>query len=423
MTLQDGVTFHEGQPFAADDVKFNVERVLNADTGSPLAAMLEPIDKTEIVDPLHLRFTLKRPWPAVVENFSNIKIYSKTASDESIRTKPNGTGPFKFVEWKQNDYIRLQKNTAYWMKGVPFLDQIDFKPVTEQETRISMMETLAADVLFSLELKDIPRIEANQQLSVQRSTSDDNGDILYINNSREPMSNQKLRLAISYAIDRETFVKQFLAGYGSKNTSPWDKNHWAFNSAANTDTFPYDLEKAKQLLVEAGYADGKDSSGNQITLNIIFPVGYPEWKQGSIMLESALKKLGVASKVEELELNVWADRLISTADFDLSWDFHGGHVTDPASTLALAFFYPPGPKNLCRYKDDQLGKLIEQGGSAFEQSERKKIYGDFQQRWNEVQPGYIVGQRVMAHATQTFIKGFVTHPLFFQDFRTVYRDQ
>ncbi|GEM_PF-516025 len=423
MTLQDGVTFHNGESFTADDVKFNIDRVKNPDTGSPLASMLDAIDTTEVIDPLHVRFTLKQPWPALVENFSNIKIYSKTATDDSIRTAPNGTGPFKFIEWKQNDYIRLEKNPNYWMAGLPYLDALEFRPVKEQETRISIMETKGADVMFSLELKDIPRIESNPDLVVQRSKFNDNGDILYVNNNRPPMNNQNLRLAVSYALDRQTFVTQFLAGYGSRNTSPWDPQHWAYSHEANDNAFPYDLDKARDYLAQAGYPGGKDASGNQLTINIVFPVGYPEWKQGSIMLQSALKQLGVESKVEELELSVWIDRIVNTDEFDLSWDFHGGHVTDPASTLALAFFYPPGPKNICRYHDDQLASLINQGGSTFSQDDRKKIYGDFQKRWNEIQPGYIVGQRLMAHATQAYVKGFVTHPLFYQDLRGVWLDK
>jgi peptide/nickel transport system substrate-binding protein/glutathione transport system substrate-binding protein len=420
--LVEGVTFHGGQSFTADDVKFTVDRILNPDTGSSLASQLSAIDSVEVVDPSHVRFHLKHAWPALIENLTAIYIYSKSATDESIRTKPNGTGPFQFVEWRQNDHIRLKKNPKYWQEGLPYLDQIDFKPISEEETRISMLDTKAADVMFSLELKDIDRIKSTKGLAVLQSPFEDRGDIMYMNNARAPLSDQNLRLAVASTVDRATFIKQFLAGFGNVNTSPWDKSEWAYNPI-NDNAFPYDLDKAKQMLEAGGYPGGKDKSGKQLVLNLIYPTGYPEWNQGSVMIQSSFQEIGVQVKVEELEPTVWADRLINTGDFDFSWDFHGGHIIDPAATLSYAYFYPPVSTNLCRYKDDQMAKLIEEGGTTTGQDKRQPFYWQFQERWNQIMPGIIVGQRVIADAARDDVKGFTADPLFFEDFRHAWLDR
>ena len=104
----------------------------------------------------------------------------------------------------------------------------------------------------------------------------------------------------------------------------------------------------------------------------------------------------------------------------MSWDLHGQRTVDPAWTLSLAFFYPPGPQNINQYHDDQLSQLISQGGSELDQAKRKDIYFAFQQRWNDIAPGLIMGAGILYHCLAKTVEGFYTHPLYFQDFRTVW---
>ena len=127
--------------------------------------------------------------------------------------------------------------------------------------------------------------------------------------------------------------------------------------------------------------------------------------------------------VEQLELATWIERIVTTDEYDLSWDFHQSRSADPACTLALAFFYPPGPQNITRYQDEMLGELIDQGGEELDQEKRKEIYYQFQERWNELQPGLVVGEYALFHVTAADVMGFATDPLLFQDFREVWLDR
>jgi peptide/nickel transport system substrate-binding protein len=416
--LQPGVKFHNGEDFTADDVKFTIEYVKNPDTASPNAAILDQIDTVEVLDPLTVRLNLLQPWPAIVANLTTIQIYSKTATPESIAESPNGTGPFVWKEWVPGDHITITKNPNYWIAGQPYLDEIVFRPIKEKATSLSVMEAGDADVFFTPELKDKESIDANAALKSVPSLQNDSGYILYVNHNRPPMDDVHIRLAVSYALDRRTYFEAFLSGQGSKNTSPWASNHWAYNPI-NDDAFEYDLVKAKEHLEMAGYVDGK-KDGAQLSINIVYPAGYPEWKQGSEMLQAALAELGVDLKVEELELSTWIDRIVTTDEFNLSWDYHFQRAVDPAWTLSLAFFYPPVDGNLSRYKDDQLAELISLGGSELDQAKRTEHYHAFQARWNEILPGYIVGDFVLYHVVAAHVEGFATDPLFFQDFRTVW---
>ena len=422
MKLHEGVTFHGGEDFSAEDVKWTIEYVMNPDTKSPNATFLSQVDSVEVLDPHTVRFNLNRPWAAMPADLSTIQIYSKTSTKDSITTTPNGTGPFMWTEWVPGDHITLTKNPNYFIPDRPYLDEIVFRPIKEKATSLSVMEAGDADVFFTPEVKEKANIEGNPRLKLVASLLPDEGHILYINNNRAPMNDQNIRLAASYALDRRTFHSAFLGNYGEKNTSPWTTAHWAYNPINDT-AFEYDLDQARSYLEEAGYTDGKAADGSQLSINLVFPKGYPEWQQGSEMFQAAMAELGVEVVVEQLELATWIQRIVTTDEYDLSWDFHQSRSVDPAYTLALAFFYPPGPQNITRYQDKMLGDLISQGGEELDQEKRKAIYYQFQERWNELQPGLVVGEYALFHVTAADVVGFATDPLMFQDFREVWLDR
>ena len=422
MMLHEGVTFHGGEDFSAEDVKWTIDYVMNPDTKSPNATFLSQVDSVEVLDPLTIRFNLNRPWAAMPADLSTIQIYSKTSTKDSIGATPNGTGPFIWTEWVPGDHITLTKNPNYFIPDRPYLDEIVFRPIKEKATSLSVMEAGDADVFFTPEVKEKANIEGNPRLKLVASLLPDEGHILYINNNRAPMNDQNIRLAASYALDRRTFHSAFLDNYGEKNTSPWTTSHWAYNPINDT-AFEYDLDQARSYLEEAGYTDGKAADGSQLSINLVFPKGYPEWQQGSEMFQAAMAELGVEVVVEQLELATWIQRIVTTDEYDLSWDFHQSRSADPAYTLALAFFYPPGPQNITRYQDKMLGDLISQGGEELDQEKRKAIYYQFQERWNELQPGLVVGEYALFHVTAADVVGFATDPLMFQDFREVWLDR
>ena len=418
--LRSGVKFHDGQDFTADDVKWTVEYIKNPQTASPNASILAQVQSVEAVDPLTARFHLTQPWPALPADLSTIQIYSKASTHDQITTKPNGTGPFMWKEYVPGDHISIVKNPNYWMTGFPLLDQIDFRPIKEKSTSLSVMQAGDADVFFTPELKDKPTIDSDPNLKSAVALLNDLGYITYINNSRPPMNDQNVRLAVQYAMDRQTFFDAFLPGsQGTKNPSPWEKSHWAYNPINDT-AFDYSLDQAKSYLEKAGYTNGKKADGTQLSIDFVYPKGYPELKQGAEMFQAAMQQLNVNVKVEELELATWIDRIVTHPDFDMSWDQHGQRTVDPAWTLSLAFFFPPGPQNINKYHDDQIEQLISQGGSELDQNKRKEIYYQFQARWNEIAPGIIMGAGILYHCLNKAVEGFHTHPLYFQDFRTVW---
>ena len=373
MMLHEGVTFHGGEEFTAEDVKWTIEYVMNPETASPNATFLSQIDTVEVLDPLTVRFNLNRPWPALPADLSTIQIYSKTSTKESIGTTPNGTGPFIWTEWVPGDHITLTKNPNYCIPGRPYLDEIVFRPIKEKATSLSVMEAGDADVFFTPEVKDKATIESNPSLKLvphcclTRATSSTSITIA------PPMNDQNIRLAASYALDRRTFHSAFLGNTGKRTPAPGRPRtgrttRSTTRPSSTTSTGRGATSKRPVTRTE------RRPMARQLSINLVFPKGYPEWQQGSEMFQAAMAELGVDVEVEQLELATWIQRIVTTDEYDLSWDFHPSRSADPAYTLALAFFYPPGPQNITRYQDDKLGELINQGGEELDQEKRKAIY-------------------------------------------------
>src|SRR5262249_15848647 len=147
----------------------------NPTTASPNASIISSIKSVEAAEPLKVRFHLNSPWPALVSDLTTIQMYSKTATQEQITTKPNGTGPFIWVDWVPGDHISYKKNAHYWRQGLPYLDEIEFRPITEQETRTATIEAGDADIMFSPALKDMATFKANKDLAAVEAVVNDLG--------------------------------------------------------------------------------------------------------------------------------------------------------------------------------------------------------------------------------------------------------
>ena len=237
------------------------------------------------------------------------------------------------------------------------------------------------------------------------------------------MNDQNIRLAASYALDRRTFHSAFLGNYGEKNTSPWTTAHWAYNPINDT-AFEYDLDRARSYLEAAGYTDGKAADGTPALHQSRLPQG--------------LSRSG--SKVPKCSRRRWPSSA-STSRSSSSSSRPGSSASSqptntisPGTSINRAPPIPPRPwrspsstrrdrRTSRRYEDEKLGDLIEQGGEELDQEKRKAIYDAFQERWNELQPGLIVGEFALFHVVAADVMGFATDPLMFQDFREVWLDR
>jgi ABC-type transport system substrate-binding protein len=413
LTLRQGVKFHDGSSFDAEDVKFSLDRVLSLK--GFLASGLGPVAKVTVLDPTHVRLTLSRPYAALAEGLSHICIYSKNATQTTFTQKLIGTGPFRFVSFNPTGATKLQRFDGYWEAGVPYLDEIDFQLISEDASRLAALASGQTDMLIQLALSDVNTVKQNANLVILRNVQQMFGDLFYINSHRKPFEDVNARQALSYMFDRQTFYKAFLGGNGYANVSPFTPQNWAYNPTEGAASrFPYDLTIAKQYLAKAGYPNGK---GFHITFALV--AGFPEWLQGAQMLQQVVNQIGGTMDILTQEGPVWVNTILKTFNYDVSFDFSDRASSDPAFTLNDGFQWNPDA-GISRYHSPQVSKLLATASSTLDRAKRKPLYWEFQKLWNQNLWGLEHGKRDTISASTKRVGGYIENPSQYRNFRYTY---
>jgi peptide/nickel transport system substrate-binding protein len=358
---------------------------------------------------------MKQPFAALAEGLSHICIYSKNATQETFKVKPIGTGPFRFVSFNPTGAIVLQRFDGYWEQGVPYLDEIDVQLISENASRLAALASGQTDLLIGLALSDVNTIKQNTNLQLLRNVNEQLGDLFYINTHRPPFENIYARQALTHMFDRQTYYKVFLGGNGFASPSPFAPTNWAYNpTEGSPNRFPYDLNLAKQLLAKAGYPNGK---GFHVTFSLV--AGFPEWLQGSQMLQQVVNQMGGTMDILTQEGPVWVNTIEKTFNYDLSFDFSDRASSDPAFTLADPFQWEPDGI-ISRYHSPQVTKLLADASATLDRTKRKALYWEFQRLWNQNIWGLEHGKRDKFSAGTKRLGGFVENPSGYRNFRYTY---
>lgn len=249
--LREGVTFHDGTPFNAEAVVFNIERLLNPETRVPLRTYISFAKSAEAIDEHTVVIRFKYPHGPALHRFTAPvnTIVSPTAVEKygaDFGRHPVGTGAFEFVEWARDDYILLRKNPNYWGEG-PYVDELLIRVVPEDGARVLMLEAGEADVIVRVPPPDVPRLKARDDTHVVLAPST---RVIYIgmNTQYEMLKDPKVRQAINHAVNKQAIVEVLLRNYAKVMDSPLTPQYFAYKSVGPYD---YNPELAKTLLQEA----------------------------------------------------------------------------------------------------------------------------------------------------------------------------
>lgn len=422
LKLRDGVVFHNGEPFTAEDVKYSIERIQDPDTGSYMAEWLADIDEVEIVDSLNVRLHLSKVLPGLPEILSRPPMHSHTETEEQILTEPVGTGPFRFVEWVEQDHITLEKNPKYWDRALPYLDGVVFHILPDATTRLNNLLTGDIDVLHNVDAKDVARLVAMSGVVVGVPSCSDILDYCYINcRPGSPFSSKELRQAFAYAFDAEQWYKIAMDGLGFTNRSCFSPGHWA-HCPGIADAYPHDMEKAAALMAEAGYPDGAGLKINLLTLQ-----GFPEWALGNEMIQAAFTELGAECTIEVVDTATWVDLLVVNPDpvrFNISWDHPLFGASEPVLFFKVLWTHSVNPKSIGGLQTipgaEEYAEYVEKGNTALSQEERQKWYWKAQEWYTENVPGLQLGFRTRPLAWRFWVKNFTVPYSDFARYRSVW---
>ena len=413
--LQEGVKFHDGTDFNAEAVIKNVNRWKGGTEeefyyfNSMFKAEGEDVIKDVTADGDYtVVFTLSRPQAPFLKNLamSPFGIASPTAFEaagESFGDNPVGTGPFKFVEWKRTETITIEKFTDYWQAGLPKLDKVIFRSIPDNSARLNALTSGEIDLADGINPSDGKTVEGNAELQLIERPSMNIG-YLGLTNTRPPFDNKLVRQAVNYAIDKQAIVDAFFEGRAQVAANPMPPSISGYNDAISP--YPYDPEKAKALLAEAGY-DGKE-----IELWAM-PVPRPYMPDGAKVAEVIQKNLedvGIKSKIVTFE---WATYLEKAKDgeadaFMLGWTGDNGDADNFIYTLLDKDNIKSN--NYAYYSNDEVHDLLIKAQSETDENVRNDLYKKAQEIIHDDAPWVPLAHSTPLLAAKAGVKGFVPHP-------------
>jgi peptide/nickel transport system substrate-binding protein len=355
--LREGVTFHNGDPFTAEDVKFSIERILDEEQASPRASMLTMVESVEVEDDLTVVITTTDPAPTLLASLSVNEIvpagYVQEVGDEEFAAAPVGTGPFTFVEWVPNEQLVLEANDDYW-DGRPDVDTVIFKPIPEVAARMAALE--GGDVHIAAE---VPPDLADSLGGGTVAAPVDGTRIWFLamNVTEAPFDDVEVRIGVNQAVDRDALVDGLLQGYGRPLYQPAFPE--MFGYIDGFEGYPHDAEAAGAAFEGAASA--------QLDVE-------PKDRLLAEAVAGQLQAAGLDVEVNVLETEAFNERIGSGASqiYLSSW----GVAEGDADVIYARHFWSPSRADAfyTGYENAEVDELIVAGRSTVDEDERFTIY-------------------------------------------------
>jgi glutathione transport system substrate-binding protein len=316
---------------------------------------------------------------------------------KAIAQNPVGTGPFKFVEWKQSDYLKVEKFAGYWRKGYPKVDTITWRPVVDNNTRAAIMQTGEAHFTFPVPYEQAQVLKGKSGIELTAAPSIVHR-YLSMNTLQKPFDNPKVRQAVNYAINKQALAKVAFSGYAIPAEGVLPKG---VEYAVKLGPWPYDPAKARALLKEAGYPNGFEttlwSAYNHTTAQKVIQ-----------FLQQQLAQVGIKAQVQALEAGQRVEKVESAQDpatapvrmYYVGWSSSTGEADWAMRPLLASESFPPKLFNTAYYKNDAVDQDIAKALNTTSAAEKTRLYTDAQQRiWKDAPWAFLVTEQLLsAHA-------------------------
>ena len=427
-TLREGVQFHDGSDFNAEAVKFNFERMLNEDhpyhdTGPfPLAFFFSAIETVDAVDDLTVKFTLNAPYAPFLSNlaYPTGLIVSPAAvarHGAEFGRNPSGTGAFTFAEWRSNEAVVVEANPDYW-DGVPELEAVVFRPITDANTRTA--EMLAGGIDLMVEVPPVALSEFQGDSYTVHEQAGPHVWFLILNAKEGPFADKRVRQAANYAVNKTALVEEVLEGTAEVAAGPTPPAFaWAYNE--ELEPYPYDPDRARELIAEAG------AEGAELTFfvteggsGMLDPVAM------GTAIQADLEAVGFDVSIETYEWNTFLGEvnpgLEGKADMaEMAW-MTNDPDTLPFLALRTEAWPDAGGFNSGYYSNPEVDALLEAARVATDQEERARLYKQMQTIVQEDAPWVFVANWKQNAVTSDRVENFGLEPSFLLHLKDVVKN-
>ena len=412
--IREGVTFHDGTELDANVVKTNFDRLLDPEIASQGGSVVAAIESVEVVDAYTFGVNLEYAFAAIVNHLAHNSTAIMSADiieadyegmdngdevDQYIEKNPVGSGPFMLAsndDYLPGDQITLTRNEDYWGE-MPEIKKITFRTIPETDARLAELETGSVHIADAIEPDNVERVSNMEGVSSLAESSTSLNFIAF-NTQVEPFDDERVRRAISMAIDKSQIIDGIFVGTSIPANGPIPPG--VFGHDPNAEAIGYDLEEAKSLLAEAGYPDGfevslKTNSDNSQRMSM------------ATYIESALSELNITVNIEGMEFGAFIDDTAEgqTEMFILGWST----PTMDADYSTYMLFHSSNhglPGNMTFFDDPEVDEILDEARRAADEEERLKLYSEATEMLNQKAPMVFVNHTEYLLGVSDNVEGF-----------------
>ncbi|WP_253944894.1 ABC transporter substrate-binding protein [Paenibacillus sp. NEAU-GSW1] len=403
--LRSGVKFHNGNPVTSEDVKYSYDRLAApTESGKPLSPAFGSVQSIEAPDASTIIIKLKENNTSFLTSLTAAVIPS---GYEDSNKNPIGTGPFKFKEYLPGQRISVEKFADYYVAGIPSLDQVEFRIITDPEASLLALKSGEVDIYPRIGTERLEEL-ADQFNSV--SAPQNLVQLMTFNIDKKQYSDVRVRQAINYAVNVDEIIEGVALGKGTKLGSNLSPVLAKYFQEGLENTYATDIEKAKSLLAEAGYKDGFET-----TLSV--PSNYQFHVDTAQVIAQQLAKIGIKVKIEPVEWAVWLERIYKGRDYELTIIGLDGKL-DPYQILNK--YLSDSPNNFFNYKSGDFDSALKAAVLEIDDAKRVELYKKAQTILTQDAAAVYIMDPNLNVALNKKLAGYKQYPLYVQDLSTVY---
>ncbi|MFV0528644.1 MAG: ABC transporter substrate-binding protein [Lachnospiraceae bacterium] len=403
-TLRDGVKFHDGTEVTADDVVYSIERCADTSGGEPLVSAFSIIEKVTATDENTVEIQLTEPNTEFLAYLS-VAIIPKDYTQQD--TAPIGTGPYKFVSRTPGENIILEKNEEYWGEE-PYLDEVTFKVLTDANAITTSLQSGSIDMAYHLNSTQI--LQLGDTFTIYEGSMN-LVQALYLNNTSGPLADVRVRQAMAYAADRQEVMDMISDGKGAALGSSIFPSFTKYFSEELVDAYPQNIEKAKELLTEAGYPDGFD-------LVITVPSNYQPHIDTAQVLVEQLKQININATINLIEWESWLTDVYVNREYEAT--VIGVDATALTARALLERFVSDNSGNFINYSNEEYDALFAEVIKTTDEARQIELYKQMEALLSEDAANVYLQDMADFVGMNSEYAGYTFYPLAVQDISKIY---
>jgi peptide/nickel transport system substrate-binding protein len=355
--IREGVKFHDGTDLTLDDIVAAFARVKDPESGFTHPEYFTNLETVTAGEGNTVVFTLSKPSSSLLYNLARPdSIIYPAAKADTQASEPIGTGPFKFAEYVVGSEVRLEKFADYYVEGVPLLDAAVFKIIPDANATFAALQAGDIDMIGVSVVPEIAlQVQADPNLKLIDSGNTTAEITMALNNSKAPLDNKLVREAITYAIDKNAIVEGAMSGFGtviSTHATPAEPYY------IDPNPYPYDPEKAKALLAEAGYPDGFE-------INFEATAEYPLERRAAEVITQQLSEVGIKANLQIIDFTTWVNKIFLGGDYDMT-------IIGHAEPRDISIY--GNPDYYYKYNNPKIAELLAQIEATPDEAGQMELY-------------------------------------------------